>query len=230
MNERDDKAVELSVYRKLSRREKEQKVERYRHLNRYAVPGRVLFSGSSLMEQFPVNEFIMNEGLPLTAYNRGVGGFTTEEFSAALGPCVLDLRPSALFLNIGTNDLNGPDYEERALLDRYDGILERIQAALPDCRLYLLAYYPCNPDKAPPYMAEIFRHRTNERIRSANLGVRALAEARGGTYLDLNGDITDGAGRLKEAYTFDGMHMYAEGYRKVFEALLPVLRGLSESV
>lgn len=85
-------------------REKEKKLTSFRQQNAYIRKGQVLFTGSSLMEQFPVVEYCINEGLPIV-YNRGIGGYTTDEFLAAIGPMLLDLQPSKLFINIGTNDI-----------------------------------------------------------------------------------------------------------------------------
>lgn len=58
---------------------KEYKLERYHKLNLTAEKGCVLFAGSSLMEMFPVEKFAHEDGLPVTVYNRGVGGFITDE-------------------------------------------------------------------------------------------------------------------------------------------------------
>lgn len=204
-------------------REKQQKLLRYHRLNRFAQKGQIVFAGSSLMEQFPIYEFLMTEHLPYVIYNRGIGGFTTEEFLAAMDVCVFELAPAHLFLNIGTNDLNGPDYEQAALLARYERILQQIRLRLPDTRLYLMAYYPVNPTAADDRMKAILRFRTNERIRAASEGVRGLAERYGAGFLDLNEGLVDSAGELKAEYTVEGMHMYADGYWPVFRAMLPTL-------
>ena len=55
-----------------SQNDKEKKRRSFRQQNQYIQKGKTLFTGSSLMEQFPVTEFCLNEGLPL-AYNRGIG-------------------------------------------------------------------------------------------------------------------------------------------------------------
>ena len=59
--------------------EKQKTLRRYQILNELSQKGKVLFTGSSLMEQFPLNEMLMTEGITLTAYNRGIGGFTTDD-------------------------------------------------------------------------------------------------------------------------------------------------------
>ena len=85
-------------------KEKEQKLNSYRQQNRYIRKGETLFTGSSLMEQFPVMEFCLSEGLPV-AYNRGIGGYTTDEFLAGIDVMLLEPEPKKLFINIGTNDI-----------------------------------------------------------------------------------------------------------------------------
>ena len=213
-----------AFFRERQRQEKEDKLARFRHLNPYVRKGQILFAGSSLMEQFPIYEFLLDFQLPYTIYNRGVGGFTTDEFYAALEDCVFALEPAHLFLNIGTNDLNGPEYRLSRLLDNYEKILQAIRGRLPATRLNLMAYYPVNPTVATiPHMQEIFRHRTNARIREASEGVQALAARYGARFLDCNAGLTDADGNLKAEYTIEGMHMYANGYKPVLGALLPVL-------
>ena len=205
--------------------EKQEKVLRYRRLNRLVRPHQVLFAGSSLMEQFPIYELLLDKQLPYTIYNRGIGGFTTQELLASMDDCIYDLQPSRIFINIGTNDLNGPDYSEEALMDRYRQILRGIKAHLPDAAVYTLAYYPVNPEAAEvvPYIRNILRHRTNERISSANKALKRLAEEEGVGFIDCNAGITDEKGQLKACYTIEGMHMYGDGYVPVLEALLPYL-------
>ncbi len=216
------------MFEEMGKRDKRDKLERYRRLNPFVRKGQILFVGSSLMEQFPVNELLMDLDIPLTVYNRGVGGFTTRELAEALDVCVYDLEPKHIFINIGTNDLNGPEYTLSGLIERYEEILKEIRAHLPEAKLYLLAYYPVNAEVGAkePFMAEVLRYRSNRRIREANEELQKLAERLGAAYLDVNGGITDENGSMKAAYTIEGMHMYGDGYMQVLKALLPVLKNL----
>ena len=204
--------------------EKKDKVERYRHLNRFVRPHQILFAGSSLMEQFPIYELMLDMDLPYTIYNRGIGGYTTQELLDTMDICIYDLKPDHIYLNIGTNDLNGPDYKEEEMIGRYREIIKGIYDNLPDVKLTLLAYYPVNPGKANnPYMQETFKWRTNERIAQANQAVERLAAETGSGFINLNEGITDENGELKAEYTIEGMHMYADGYVPVLKALIPYL-------
>ncbi|MBQ0001749.1 MAG: lysophospholipase [Clostridiales bacterium] len=222
-----EQEIILQFVKDRSQAEKADKVERFRHLNPYVKKGQIVFAGSSLMEQFPIYEFLQDFDLPYTIYNRGVGGFTTTEMTEVLKETIYDLEPKYLFLNIGTNDLNGPDYVKEELMARYDHILNEVEAHVPDVKIFLLAYYPINPEAADnPWMKEVCRYRTNTRINEASEGVKALAEKHGASFLNLNAGITDEKGNLKAEYTIEGMHMYANGYKPVLDALLPVLETL----
>lgn len=213
----------------MAQRQDREKLESYRQLNRLAKKGQAVFTGSSLMEQFPLNEMLQGEALPYRVYNRGMSGFVAPQLLQVLDVCVVELAPAHVFLNIGTNDMSRPDYRQEALLACYRRILEEILSHVPGVKLHLLAYYPVNPDLEGQegWAAEALRHRTNQVLREANRGVEALAREMGAEYLDLNAPLLDGQGRLKAQYTKEGIHLYPAGYQAVLGELLPVLRSLS---
>ena len=144
--------------------EKRKKAERYRELNKTAVKRQIVCAGSSLMEMFPVEDFIKENGLDLVVYNRGIGGYIIQELLENLDACVLDLEPRRLFINIGTNDLSRKEVTISDLIDGYSKVLDKIIENLPDVEIYIMAYYPINYDAATPQMKECLKVRTNERI------------------------------------------------------------------
>jgi len=52
-----------------------------------------------------------------------------------------------------------------------------------------------------------------------NSGLKELASKYKITFVDLYPHFTDGDHRLKEEYTYDGIHLSMEGYRKWAEVL-----------
>ena len=70
---------------------KEEKAARFQKLNQNIQKGQILCAGSSLMEMFPVEKFIKEEYPGTIIYNRGNGGYITDELLEHLDVCVLDL-------------------------------------------------------------------------------------------------------------------------------------------
>ena len=201
--------------------EKEMKRARYRQQNAYIRKGETLFTGSSLMEQFPITEYCLNEGLPI-AYNRGIGGYTTDEFLAAINDVLLDVEPAKLFINIGTNDIRDmPEGEDwfTHLSANYRAICEIIRDKLPKTAVYMMAYYPVNLDALQARAGQGPVVRTNENVVKANEMVRALAAEFGFHYIDVNDGLKDETGSLKAEYTRDGIHFDSAAYRTVFDRL-----------
>ena len=200
---------------------KERKLTNYRQQNAFIQKGRTLFTGSSLMENFPITEYCLNEGLPM-AYNRGIGGYTTDEFLAAIDTVMLDPQPAKLFINIGTNDLRPmPEGEDwfTHLSANYRKICEIIREKLPDTVVYMMAYYPVNISVPLAQGNSSMAVRTNDNIARANRMVQRLAAEFGFHYIDVNDGLKDENGSLKAEYTRDGIHFDAAAYRTVFECL-----------
>ena len=144
--------------------EKARKLKNFQYLNQYIKKGQILFTGSSLMEHFPVAELYAESDLSkngLLVYNRGIGGYTTDEFLRDIDTMLLDLEPSRLFINIGTNDMNSTpaasdsnasadipsDADDEPswmphLIQNYEKILQICQEKLPKTEIYMMAYYP----------------------------------------------------------------------------------------
>lgn len=200
---------------------KEYKVERYRKMNESVKKGSVLFAGSSLMEMFPIEQFAADDKLPVTVYNRGIGGFITDELINVIDVCILDLEPSKLFINIGTNDLSDSRIEMSTVMKNYEYILRETIKRVPEVKIYLMAYYPVNPEAATEETRECLKIRSNEKIAAANEEVKKLADKLGAKYIDVNAPLKDEKGRLKAEYTYEGIHIKEEGYKAIY----PLVKG-----
>lgn len=226
----DPRRMDVNTWKEFMRsnmkREREDRLSRIRVLNQNVKKGEILFTGSSLMEQFPINELLMTNGMSQVIYNRGVGGFTTDDMLAHMEEMVFATEPSRIFINIGTNDISRPDYTLGKLLENYEKIILQIRERLPEAEITLMAYYPVNDtDKVPEgeLGKRLFRTRTNENIRIANEGVEKLAQKLGCRYLDANAGLTDERGKLRKEFTIEGIHMYANGYQVVLDNMKPYL-------
>lgn len=212
----------MDFFKEFMQREQQGKLERYRILNQNVKKGEILFTGSSLMEQFPINELLMTNGMDQVIYNRGIGGFTTTDMLQHMEEMVFGTEPSRIFINIGTNDIGSPDYQLDALMERYEEIIARIQERLPQAEITMMAYYPVNEtDKIPEgeWGKTAFVTRTNENIAIANDAVEKLAAKMGCRFINVNEGLTDERGKLKKEFTIEGIHMYANGYQVVLNNL-----------
>ena len=216
----------LDVIQEFYEKDRKEKIDKYRILNEDVVKGQILFTGSSLMEQFPINELLMTEKMDCIIYNRGVGGFTTDDMLENMDVQVFGTEPSKIFINIGTNDISNPSISfEEALahtITNYEKILKQIKERLPETKVYMMAYYPVKEDVSipdGPWGETMFKNRNNTNIPIANEAVKKLADKFGYTYIDVNNGLTDANGNLKEEYTVEGVHMYANAYRCILENL-----------
>ncbi len=202
--------------------EKLRKAETHHRLNQFCKKGQIVMAGSSLMEFFPVVEMAEGCGLELAIYNRGIGGDTLDGQLARMQSTFWDLEPSRVFINIGTNDISAEGYRREVLFEKYARGLSQSRERLPECRVYVLAYYPVN--RTEKFQTAHFRARTNEELAAVNAELPALAARFGCEFIDLFTPLRDAEGNLPAEVTMDGMHMYPEGYKPVFDILLPYFR------
>lgn len=200
--------------------DKEKKIMHYRKENKTVKYKQIVFAGSSLMEMFPISKLLSEHNDSTIIYNRGIGGFISNELLENIDVCILDLKPSKVFINIGTNDLSIKSVSIDSLMANYDKIITKIETAIPDVTIYLMAYYPVNYEAADENMKECLKIRTNEKLCTANAEVKKLAAKHGQRYIDINRNLMDEKGRLKAEYTIEGMHINEDGYRAVYDDIM----------
>ncbi len=193
------------------------KINNYRELNKTALKGQIVCTGSSLMEMFPINKLQEEHGDKTVIYNRGIGGFISTELLEVIDVCATDLMPKKVFINIGTNDLSWSSIPISELMENYDKIITAIEAAVPDVKIYLMAYYPVNYEAAAEEMKECLKIRTNEKINTANAEVEKLAKKHNQRFININEKLKDDQGRLKAEYTIEGLHINETGYRAIYD-------------
>lgn len=206
----------MELFAKMDR----EKLRRYRELNAVAPKGQTVLAGSSLMENFPVNELLMNMGSTKKVYNRGMSAFTIDQYAEVLD-IVLDARPSKLFINIGSNDLALPGDTVGSMIEKYRALILRIRRELPRCAITMLAFYPCREDGGFAPAGRI--PRTMALIREANRRMESLAEELGCAWLDCNEPLLDEEGFLRREYAMDPIHFSPAGYAEVLKILEPYL-------
>jgi len=156
-------------------------------------------------------------------YNRGIGATTTDDLLAAMNECIFDLEPSKIFINIGSNDiaLGGPEGYKKNLIANYNKIMDQIKERLPECKVYVMAYYPINAkadfglDKS--MKDRMFATRTNANIMEVNEAVEELAYKHGFNFINVNDGLTDEEGNLKAEFSMEGLHLWPNAYSVILE-------------
>jgi len=191
---------------------------RYREANRsLATPGageaRVVFMGDSITDAWPQPRFgAFFPGRPYIG--RGISGQTTPQMLIRFRPDVIALRPKAVVILAGTNDVagnTGPMTDEQiqgnlasmADLAKANGIRVIFSSILP------VSEYHVRPgDNAPPQTTR----RPMARITALNAWMKEYAASNGHVYLDYFAAMTDAKGLLRAELSEDDLHPNAAGY------------------
>jgi len=191
---------------------------RYREANRsIATPGageaRVVFMGDSITDAWPQPRFgAFFPGKPYIG--RGISGQTTPQMLLRFRPDVIALKPKAVIILAGTNDIagnTGPMTDEQisgnlasmAELAKANGIRVIFSSILP------VSEYHVRPgDTAPPQTTR----RPMARITALNAWMKEYTASNGHVYLDYLAAMIDAKGLLRAELSEDDLHPNAAGY------------------
>lgn len=109
------------------------KANAFKGFNDIALRGEIVIYGSTYMANFPFYELANKSNLENAIYNRSIEGMTIDEALELLQPCVIDIAPSKVFLNLGEEDCTQADGFEK-----YDKIVQTLRQALPQTKIYLI--------------------------------------------------------------------------------------------
>lgn len=167
------------------------------------VKGKTVFLGNSITESGNWKKLLGDSSV----INRGISGDITFGVQQRL-PDIIALKPAKLFLMIGINDLS-KGIPDEIVLQNILSIVYAVHKGSPQTKIYVQSLLPVNPT------VEQFPQRFNkaDHILTINAQLARHVTALGGTYIDLHSKFTDDQGNLKAAYTYDGLHLTAAGYK-----------------
>ncbi len=166
---------------------------------------RIVFMGNSITEEwkrFQPEFFSDNKYI-----NRGISGQTTPQMLIRFRPDVIDLKPTAVVILAGINDIaenTGPSTVKMiagniismAELAESNGIKVIISSILP------ASGFSWSPIHDPP-----------PKILAINTIIKNYAEKNGMTYLDYYSSMVDDHQGLKKEYGLDEVHPNKKGYQ-----------------
>jgi len=190
-----------------------------------ADPTRVVFMGDSITDLWRLEEYF--PGKPYV--NRGIGGQTTPQMLVRMYPDVIALKPAAMVLLAGTNDIarnTGPMTAEMIQqnimamteLAQRHGIKVILCSVLPVSDYPFLKQQSGQPGPPPGPVPAVPRVRMTEGrppadILKLNRWLRDYAAQTNAIYVDYFSAVADEKGWLTDAYSGDGLHPNAQGYR-----------------
>lgn len=163
----------------------------------------IIFLGNSITAGVDWNELLQNPRVR----NRGISGDITFGVLERLHE-VTEGHPAKVFILIGINDVsrNIPD---SVILRNYQTMITRIKNESPGTKIYFQTLLPVNNEFSQ------FKNHYNkdEHIHYINRELKKLAAREKITLIDLYPHFLDGENKLNKAYTVDGLHLNAGGYR-----------------
>jgi lysophospholipase L1-like esterase len=189
---------------------------------------RVIFLGDSITDGWRLNEYF--PGKPYV--NRGISGQTTPQMLVRMYPDVIDLKPAAMALLAGTNDIarnTGPETAEM-IEENIMAITELAQnhgIKVILCSILPVSDYPFlkqqsgqsapaapGPGFGPPAIrVKMTDGRPPADILRLNAWMKDYAARVNAIYADYFSAFVDERGWLRDGYSGDGLHPNAEGYK-----------------
>ena len=167
---------------------------------------RIVFMGDSITEEWGnlYPEFFSGKNY----INRGIGGQTTPQMLIRFKPDAIDLKPDAIVILAGTNDIAGNTGPSTVRMIT-DNIFSMAELAIAYDIIVVLAsilpvyqYSWADDVLDPPSM-----------IDSVNSKIKEYVENQGLVYLDYYSSMVDDRKGLKLDYTGDGVHPNEAGYK-----------------
>ena len=191
---------------------------RYREANSKTAPPakdeqRVVFMGDSITDSWDDPKY--GGFFPGRPYiDRGISGQTTPQMLIRFRPDVIALRPKAVVILAGTNDIagnTGPMTLE-AIEDNLTSMVELAHARgihVVLASLLPISDYEKNKDGQPIIRT---KQRPPAQIKALNEWMKNYAATNDAIYLDYYSAMIDDKGFLKEELSEDGLHPNQKGY------------------
>ncbi|WP_369939516.1 SGNH/GDSL hydrolase family protein [Xanthomonas medicagonis] len=166
---------------------------------------RVVFYGDSITDAWGrMQGTTFFPGKPYV--NRGISGQTTAQMLVRFRQDVIDLKPAAVVILAGTNDLAGNTgvTTQRMIEDNLRSMTELAQAnhiKVVLASVLPVSDYPWRPGLQPA-----------PKVRALNAWIQQYAQDHGAVYLDYHGKLSNRQGGMDKTLAYDGVHPTVAGY------------------
>ncbi len=168
---------------------------------------RVIFFGDSITDFWRLNEYFPGKDY----VDRGISGQVTSEMLGRMKEDVIDLRPRAMILLAGTNDL-ARGTASNIIENNLIMITELARAN--NIKVMLCSILPVSDyHKTENTRFEMSKNHDPQRIREINQWMQGYCKAGNCTYVDYFSAMVDSAAMMQADLADDGLHPNAKGYR-----------------
>lgn len=170
---------------------------------------RVVFLGDSITDRW--NLAASFPGKPYV--NRGIGSQVTAQMILRFHQDVVALRPSAVVILAGINDVQG--FLQQETPEQIETNWEAM-ADLADRHGIKLVFGSLLPVNAATDRArDVLKDHNPAELRALNAWLRRFCATRGYGYADYHARLVDGSGLLERGLSDDGLHPLASGYARM---------------
>lgn len=178
-------------------------------------PVDVVFMGDSITELwFDKRPAFFTRG----RVDRGIGGQTTSQMLLRMMSDVVNLKPKAVHIMGGTNDIAGNTGPMTIQMSE-DNLRAMTDIARRHGIKVLLASIP--PAARFPWQPGV---ETRRPIAAINAWLKRFALESGATWVDYHQVLDDGSGGMKPGLAVDGVHPTEAGYDAMASVIEPILR------
>jgi lysophospholipase L1-like esterase len=168
-------------------------------------PKRVVFMGDSITIGWHLDQSF--PGKPYV--NRGISGQTTPQMLVRMFPDVIDLKPAAVIIFAGTNDIARNTGPETLTM-----IEENFQAMTELAQAHGIKVILCSITPIADYgRVKMSDGRPPSDIVKINAWMKEYAAKAHAVYCDYFSAVVDDKGMLKPGISMDGLHPNADGYK-----------------
>ncbi len=172
---------------------------------------RIIFYGNSITEQWKEKHPVFFR--EKNYINRGISGQTTPQMLIRFRQDVIDLKPKAVVILAGTNDLAGNTGPSSLKMITHNIFSMAELAKIHGIKVILSSILPVYDY---PWRKGIF---PSEKIKKLNESLKNYAEANQMIYLDYYNAMVDNQKGLRKDLSEDGVHPNVKGY-KIMEPLV----------
>lgn len=181
-------------------------------------PGDIVFVGNSITDGAELQELFGMSNIK----NRGITSDVISGVDKRIAK-TLENHPAKVFLLIGANDISH-NLSASQIAARYEALVKKMKSLSPGTRFYLQGIMPINND-FKRYKTMVGKEKV---IPALNEKIKDIAKRYGCTYISTTEALQDPrTGKLKRAYTNDGLHLTGAGYRAWVKLLEPYVKEIT---